>query len=186
MDCGSAMSRTTNAGHGPSYLRCRRYADGGGCTRHSIRLDALTALVTERVRHYVGLCCPPGTLPLPANSEGDAAEQERKALSARLLKNRQAVKALYLDKVEGLVSREQFSELNRSFLAEQARLEERLARLETAACPEHATDRSMRAQELLKLEQLPRALAALLIERVEIGERNPETGEQAVQITWKF
>ena len=186
MDCGSAMSRTTNAGHGPSYLRCRRYADGGGCTRHSIRLDALTELVTEQVRHYVGLCCPPGTLPLPVNPEGDAADQERKNLSAKLAKNRQAVKALYLDKVDGLLSREQFLELNQSFLAEQARLEERLSRLKVASRPEHAADRSLRAQELLKLEQLPRALAALLIERVEIGERNPETGEQAVQITWKF
>ncbi len=186
MDCGSAMSRTANAGQGPSYLRCGRYAGGGGCTRHSIRLDALTALVTDQVRHYVGLCCPPGTLPLPVNPEVDAAEQEWKALSARLAKNRQAIKALYLDKVEGLLSREQFSQLNQSFLAEQARLEERLTRLETVSYPEHAADRSMCAQELLKLEQLPRPLAALLIERVEIGERNPETGEQAVQITWKF
>ena len=43
-----------------------------------------------------------------------------------------------------------------------------------------------RKEELLRLEQLPRALAALLIEAVEIGERNPETGDQAVRITWKF
>ena len=88
--------------------------------------------------------------------------------------------------MDGLLSREQFLELNQSFLEEQAKLEERLSRLKVASRPEHAADRSLRAQELLKLEQLPRALAALLIERVEIGERNPETGEQAVQITWKF
>ena len=88
--------------------------------------------------------------------------------------------------MDGLLSREQFLELNHSFLEEQAKLEERLSRLKVASRPEHAADRSMRSQELLKLEQLPRALAALLIERVEIGERNPETGEQAVQITWKF
>ena len=188
MDCGSAMSRTANAGQGPSYLRCGRYAGGGGCTRHSIRLDTLTALVTEQVRHYVGLCCPPGTLPLPAaaNPDSEAMERERKALSARLAKNRQAVRALYLDKVEGLVSREQFLELNQSFLAEQAKLEERLARLDAPPCPEKSADIAGRMEALLKLEQLPRALAALLIERVEIGERNPETGEQAVQITWKF
>ena len=187
MDCGSAMGRTANAGHGTAYLRCRRYADGGGCTRHAIRLDALTALVAERVRRYVGLCCPPEALPLPApDREEDAADRERKALSARLAKTRQAVRSLYLDRAEGLLSREQFSQLNQSFLAEQAGLEERLARLETVSCPEHATDLPRRAQDLLKLEQLPRALAALLIERVEIGERNPETGEQAVRITWKF
>ena len=188
MDCGSAMSRTANARQGPSYLRCRRYADGGGCTRHAVRLDALTELVAEQVRRYVGLCCPPGTLALPAAAvpEEDARERERKALAARLARNRQALKALYLDKVEGLLSREQFCALNQSFLAEQAELEERLARLEAAPCPEGGGDMAGRMEELLRLEQLPRALAALLIEAVEIGERNPETGEQAVRITWKF
>ena len=125
-------------------------------------------------------------LPAAAAPEEDARERERKALAARLARNRQALKALYLDKVEGLLSREKFCALNQSFLAEQAELEERLARLEAAPCPEGCGDMAGRIEELLRLEQLPRALAALLIEAVEIGERNPETGEQAVRITWKF
>ena len=43
-----------------------------------------------------------------------------------------------------------------------------------------------RAEELLKLESVPRELVAALVEKIEIGERNPETGEQPVRITWKF
>ena len=43
-----------------------------------------------------------------------------------------------------------------------------------------------RARGLLKLETVPRELAAALVERVEIGERNPVTGEQQVRVTWRF
>ena len=70
---------------------------------------------------------------------------------------------------------------------EQEGLEARLTRLgEAPSPPEGSADASIQAGELLKLEQLPRELAVLLIEKVEVGERNPETGEQPVQITWKF
>ena len=43
-----------------------------------------------------------------------------------------------------------------------------------------------RAKELLKLEIVPRELVAALVDKIEIGERNPDTGEQQVRITWKF
>ena len=42
------------------------------------------------------------------------------------------------------------------------------------------------AKELLKLETVLRELAIALVEKIEIGERNPDTGEQQVRITWKF
>lgn len=189
LDCGSSMSRTTNVRQGKaglSYLRCGRYAAGGGCTRHSIRLDRLVSLVTEQVRRYVNLCCPAEDLPLPPAErfQAEALERERRTLSARLAKCRQALKALYLDRVEGLVTTEQFRALNQSFLAEQERLEVRLA--ETPLPSERRADAAAQSGALLKLDQLPRELAVLLIEKVEVGERNPETGEQPIQITWKF
>ena len=44
----------------------------------------------------------------------------------------------------------------------------------------------MTDEELLKLEIVPRELVVALIDKIEIGERNPDTGEQQVRITWKF
>ena len=43
-----------------------------------------------------------------------------------------------------------------------------------------------RARELLKLETVPRELVVGLIEKIEIGEKHPDTGKQNVSITWKF
>ena len=43
-----------------------------------------------------------------------------------------------------------------------------------------------RARELLKLETIPRELVVALIEKIEIGEKDRETGKQEIRITWKF
>ena len=43
-----------------------------------------------------------------------------------------------------------------------------------------------RARELLKLETVPRELVVELIDRIEIGERNPNTGQQEVKVSWRF
>ena len=198
MDCGSTMSRTTDCRKGRarvSYLRCKLYADSGTekhCTRHSIRLDRLIELVSERIRRYVQKFCRVDDMQIsaPGNTRGEVLEQEKKALAARLEKRSRALGELYLDKASGILSEEQFVELNRDFLAEKDRLEKRLARidkeLEDWMRPADRADIMERARELLKLEQIPRELAVLLIEKIEIGEKNLETGRQEVRITWKF
>ena len=52
--------------------------------------------------------------------------------------------------------------------------------------PQQPADLINRAKELLKLETVPRELVVALVEKIEIGERNPDTGEQQVRISWRF
>ena len=190
MDCGSAMTKTANGRQGVFYLRCKRYAGGGSCTRHSIRLDRLVELAAGYVRKYVQEWYVPDTLELEPERNGrqEALEQERRALEVQLEKRRQALKSLYLDKVSGVLGQEQFMELNQTFQDEKSRLERRLAQIgkELAAEEGPREDLAERIHELLALETLPRELAVQLIERIEIGERDPDTGEQAIRIVWKF
>ena len=42
-----------------------------------------------------------------------------------------------------------------------------------------------RARELLRLETVPRELVVGLVERIEVGERDPETGRQEVAVIWR-
>lgn len=198
MDCGSTMSRTTNCQKGrprTSYLRCKLYADSGKtklCTRHSIRLDKLTDLVSERIRYYVQTCYKLESLDVQPNRDTrrEALEQEQKALKVQLDKRSQALKTLYLDKVSGILTDGQFMDLNQSFLEEKGRLEQRLAKIDSELAdqenPRQQSDLMERAKELLKLETVPRELVVALVEKIEIGEKNPDTGEQQVHITWKF
>jgi len=195
MDCGSTMSKTSNGKTDVCYLRCKLYADSGPeklCTRHSIRLDRLIDLVSERIRFYIQSCCRPEELELQPTEEprGTSLRQESRELRAQLEKRSNALNSLYLDKVSGLLTEEQFLGMNRSFLQEKARLEARLGQiereLERHTPPREQETMTDRARELLRLDTLPRELATALIGRIEIGERDPSTGEQVVGIHWKF
>jgi len=194
MDCGSVMTKTTNCQQGrprTSYLRCKRYADSGeACTRHSIRLDQLEELVTERMRRYIREWYVPEKLEAEPgrDAQREALEQEKRTLEAQVEKRSQALKSLYLDKVSGTLSQEQFIELNQAFLEEKSRLERRLEQIgtELASGKKPQEELTEQVNRLLELETLPRELAVQLIERIEIGERDPASGEQAIHITWKF
>ncbi len=198
MDCGSSMSRATSIrpnGKRVSYLRCRLYANSGKekrCSRHSIRLDALIDLVSERIRHYVQSYFDPDALDIrpQRDTRREALEQERSHLTAQLEKRSAALKSLYLDKISGLITEGQFAELNQSFLQEKGRLERRLAQIDRELGEQAGSENKetvlAKAKELLKLEIVPRELVTLLVEKVEVGEKSPETGEQEVRITWKF
>ncbi|MDE6922761.1 MAG: recombinase family protein, partial [Oscillospiraceae bacterium] len=192
-DCGSTMSKCSNGKQ--SYLRCKLYADSGTqklCTRHSVRLDQLIDLVSDRIRYYVQSYYEfdPSDLQPQKDTRREALEQEQKALTTQLEKRSQALKTLYLDKVAGIISEGQFVELNQSFLDEKSRLERRLGKideeLENREQPQQQADSIRRAQELLKLKTVPRELVVGLIDRIEICERNPDTGQQEIKISWKF
>ena len=192
-DCGSTMSKCSNGKR--SYLRCKLYADSGKnklCTRHSVRLDQLIELVSDRIRYYVQTYYELDAQDIQPQKDTrrEALEQERKAVLTQLEKRSQALKTLYLDKVSGIVSEGQFVELNEGFLNEKSRLERRLVHIEEdldkREDTQQQTDLMERARELLKLETVPRELVVGLVEKIEIGEKQSETGQQNVSITWKF
>ena len=199
MDCGSTMSKTSNGKKSSRqvfYLRCKLYADSGAeklCTRHSIRLDRLIDLVLERMRTYIRQFCPPEKLalsfPCPEVRE-TALVQERTALIHQSEKRSAVLRQLYLDRVSGTLSPEQFAELNEAFLAERVRLENRLSQVDRELAakrqPQSREAFTTRVRALLALDTLPRELAVSLIQKIEIGEQDPDTGEQTVKIHWKF
>ena len=192
-DCGSTMSKCSNGKR--AYLRCKLYADSSKeklCTRHSIRLDQLIDLISDRIRYYVQTYyqLDPKELQPQKDTRREGLEQEQKNLSAQLEKRSQALKTLYLDRVTGVLSEGQFVELNQSFLQEKSRLERRLSVIEEELAErdrfEDQDDLMERARELLKLETVPRELVVGLVEKIEICEKNPETGQQEVKVAWKF
>ncbi|MEG1579409.1 MAG: DUF4368 domain-containing protein, partial [Oscillospiraceae bacterium] len=98
---------------------------------------------------------------------------------------------LYLDKVSGLIDEAQFAGFNRDFLAEKSRLERRREELTALlegwqGTEENKDDTLARAKKLLALDTIDRELVALLIDWIEVGEKDKETGQQKIHIQWKF
>ncbi|MEY8418863.1 recombinase family protein [Oscillospiraceae bacterium 44-5] len=191
--CGSTMSKCSNGKR--AYLRCKLYADSGReklCTRHSVRLDQLIDLISDRIRYYVQTYyqLDPKDLQPQRDTRRETLEQEQKSLTAQLEKRSQALKTLYLDKVAGILSEGQFVELNQSFLQEKSRLERRLDSIKEELAereqPQQQADLMERARELLKLETVPRELVVGLVEKIEVCEKDPETGRQEIGVTWRF
>ena len=192
-DCGSTMAKTSNGRKGEKrvcYLRC--HEGRTLCTRHSIRLDQLTDLVTQRLREHITESYRLGDLSRFAaiqKTDDQALQKELHALEKQIQRRSAALKSLYLDKASGLLDAVQFEALYRDFLAEKEKLEERQRELEKElleAPDESHTGFAEQIQAWMKLDPVPRELLVLAVERIEIGEKEEETGRQAVRIYWKF
>ncbi len=199
MDCGSTMSRSSNTykGERRSYLRCHQsVVDSSRCTRHSVRLDALIKIVEEKIRLYVAQYYNLGdgsqlAMKNQPNAKITAAEKELRGLTAQIEKRTAALRQLYLDKVSGLIDEEQFLGFNQGFQAEKNRLERRsrelTALLEGLKGTEESKDDTLAcARALLALGTIDRELVALLIDWIEVGEKDKKTGRQKIHIQWKF
>ena len=162
------------------------------CTRHSIRLDRLIELVSQRIRDYIQAYyhLEELELPPPKDDHREALLLEQRTLNAQLEKRSTALKNLYLDKVSGVLSEGQFVELNQDFLAEKepsgaAAGTDRSGALRSGAAPQSGRGHGQ-GPGTAGAEDPPRELAVMLIEKIEIGEQDQETGRQEVKIHWKF
>lgn len=203
--CGSTLCKVSS-GSGSirrSYLRCKLHAvEKSLCTSHAVRLDTLENAVAQLLRECLDRYFSPaaalrtigaGLERTKRNSRRqETAHGGREALAAALEQRKAAVRSLYLDKTSGLLSPEQFRELNEAFLLEIASLETRLAQTGDSAgepavpTPEPAQNPAFQINELLHFSTPPRELAVLLIGCLEVGERDPETGVQPLTVRWRF
>lgn len=199
--CGHTMIKISNVykGERRSYLQCSLYAatrKQPQCTKHTIRLDRLTVAVEDRLKEYVQRFYEPGELSRfqpedNAKKRIAAMEKEIIATNQQIAKLSAGIRNLYLDKVDGTVSKEQFLEMNNGFLEEKKKLKQKVQMLESrieelGVCKAANTRLEVRVKELLKLDSIGRELYDLLIDTVQIGEKDAEMKIQKIHINWKI
>ena len=200
-DCGSSMMKVSYVYKETRrfYLQCTRYAhtrQAPQCTRHSVRLDRLMDVVDSQVKEHVGCFYELGDTERFRVEDNtarriEAIHQEIAAANQRMERISTTVRDLYMDKVDGTISKEQFLELNDGYLAEKDRLGQQVATLHARL--EELGHRKVdnakleaRVLELLELNHMGRELYDLLIDKVEVGEVNPESKMQGIHINWKI
>ena len=150
----------------------------------------------ERIREYAASWFDPQQIELPetdtpARRRVQALKEERRRLQTDVDRRRKAIQELYLDKVSGLIDTETFAQMNAAFLQQVQQAEARIAVLEADLGQQQVWEDARAAQmervtELAKVPVLTRELAVLLVHRVVVSPKDPETGQQAVTIEWNF
>lgn len=193
MDCGSAMVKVSNTykGERRSYVRCKRHTQGASlCSSHALRLDALEEAVLTLIREYLLSVEEPERFLPVLQKQADECVAETREL-ARLTQERarreKALRELYLDKVQGVLDEVQFYSFQEAYQSEIESLQKRMESVQACLCTqpeEKGQDLQALLKETLCPLELTRELCALLVDYIELGERDLETGRQQIHIHW--
>lgn len=200
MSCGKTMQKNAYRYHGKPtyYLRCpnkdcqKKHNNTSTC---SIRLEVLIHLVEAQIRTYILDWYPPELIQMEQFQTINAQKEhgvklKLSQLTARLTQRISALESLYLDKLSGLITPQQYRELSDVFSKEieslrisKSSLEERLSG-DSNSCHSVAAPKKM--IESLLVDAIPRTLLIQLIQRIEVKEKDAKTGRQEIKIWWIF
>jgi site-specific DNA recombinase len=195
MDCGNTMLKVTSGKY--RYLRCKSYAVPGKsmCTSHLTRLDQLTACISDKIKEYLNDYIDVDSVASRLESE-QGIENSHRAYYKELNKVRREIiekdhiiRNLYVDKTKGLISDEQFIELNSGFTDERKRLIERQNSLQkelelNGLKQGLKQDYKVVVKNYLNFSELTHTMVNGMIDYIEIGEKFA-TG-QKIRIHWLF
>ena len=155
-DCGGKLFAHKVGGH--FYLTCYTYSRRPGqhlCTSHAIREDWLEAQICDQLRALAD-----GSVDLPIYAQerlrqmakgSNTAQAERDRLTAQLNKTKKTRLSAYKDLTDGLLTREEFSDITSDLRKEEDQLTQRLQALTDAPSP--AADAESLCEEMQKLLQ---------------------------------
>ena len=194
--CGCAMRSSKSRGR--HYLQCAtRYAAKDACAGAFISVDRLEQLVTGELNRLAAEYLDREELERGIVPSGGLCEQRERLLRDLAAWQRKAgeyargLRELYMDKVRGVISEADYTEMSRDFASERDRLERaaedaRARADELEKRIEAGDDRHELAERCAHPERLTRAMAELLIDYVSVGRRIPGTREVPVEIHWSF
>jgi len=200
LDCGCTMNKVTTFKNGKkyTYLRCKTYVSSNKrlCSSHTIRLDELKEIVTERLNNYIKDYLDENNVINRLNLESNYNNQLEKLkneisnIDKKLEQNSLVLKNLYVDKVSGIISNEQFFELSNNFSIEKEQLTKR--KEEVSKNINELIENTKNYDKWTKIverykdfKELNRTIVNEFVDYIEVGERDKEKG-QIVKIHWMF
>lgn len=200
MDCNITMQKTSN-GRGYQYLRCKTYSISPKgkklCTSHSINISFLEEVVSNKIKEYFRTLCNTENmanelmLEKGINDKLTNLQNELVTINKEINKRTEALKSLYLEKISGEITAEQYNEFGSSFekdkkqfLLKKSKIENNIEEIKQSS---NDVERYINLIEKYKsFKKLTHSVIDELIDYIEIGEKNKETGEQKIKIYWNF
>ncbi len=194
--CGYTMR--SGKSRGRHYLQCsNRRVARDACPGAFISVDRLEQTVLAELRRLTDAYLDREELersisfPVSRHAQkqrltADAAQYREKAGELA-----RGLRELYMDKVRGIVSEQDFLEMSQSFGAEKSRLEQRIQGTEAALAELEEqlaagdTRRDL-IERYLHPEHLTREMVEALIDYIRVGKRVPGTRDVPIEIHWNF
>ncbi len=193
--CGSGM-RSVKHASGKHYLQCgTRFVSRESCEGAFIGSDRLERIVLDELRRLTEEYLDRDVLREQV-SLSDNAGTKNEAIGNALASARKqmeeyaaAAESLYLDKVRGILSEEEYLRLAARFDEKRKLAEDRAVQAENAlrvAETAAAADPDEIPEAWLNPEHLTREMTEYLIETIEVYPRIPGTRNVPVKIHWNF
>jgi hypothetical protein len=206
-ECGRVFrkKRTTNK-HGQSfdYLVCKGRSNGDySCNNiKAVPYSELEYIIIEKINSLLDTYYNQeifadeferGSLTDSSKNKIDlkiaALDRENKEASALIAQKQKYFKTLYEDKIKGLISEEQFIELNAVFKDEITKLEKRLAGIEKEIAQYALKQNKLESknsvlQKYKKIEKLDRHIIDEFIENIQIGNIDGESKTRKITVQW--
>lgn len=196
MYCGYVMRSAKS--HDKRYLRCAtKNACKDACLGSFISVSVLEEFVLCEIKklseQYLNMDELEQTVVFHQRLEETTKklEKQQKEYQEKMLSCSSGIKTLYLDKVRGIITEDDFMQLSadlhkdknmydkliRDVSAQIRKLEEKQTK---------TTNRREQLEEYVSLTHLTHEIVNQLIDSILVGKRDPETGKIPIEINWKF
>ena len=192
-NCGYTLK--TSKSHENRYLRCpTRQISKENCVGSFISEKVLKIVVLKElnilINQYLNVDKLEESITLNSfKNEKKVLQKEIEQYQANINKKSQAIKDSYMDKINGIISQEQFIEFNKSFQKEKENLEKLLKEKKLLKLNnEQKTLKSKRQilEKYINVTELSREMVDNLIDYIEVGQKDPETKKKTITIHWKI
>ncbi len=195
-ECGYVMRSQKN--RGKHYLQCStKYTSKEACEGAFISVSVLEKTVLAELRKLTAEYLDKGELEEKIQFN-DRMEERRNQIEIDLefyqkkaAECRNGIKSLYLDKVKGLITDDEFMEFSKDFHRDKERLQSQIdtAQMQLAEVTDKmqtAQDRRQMVEQYTDIKQLTRPMVETLIDCIYVGKRDPKTKQRTIEIHWNF
>ncbi|MBQ3195361.1 MAG: recombinase family protein [Clostridia bacterium] len=195
-NCGYVMRSSKN--RGKHYLQCsNRHVAKDACIGSFISVDKLEQMVIDELNRLSEEYLNKDDLErkiefcndLQAQKDGilkNIATYEKRAQELS-----KGIRELYMDKVKGLISGADYTEMSKDFIADRDRLEKLISdgrkQIEEIDVKiEVGDNRREIIERYTNLKHLTREMVEILIDYISVGKRIPKTKDVPIEIHWNF
>lgn len=196
INCGYAM-RSCKA-HGNRYLKCStRKVATNACIGSFISIPNLEKKVIEELNKLSNQHLNKKGLEENVSWNADIEEKKKilkndnKMYQKKIEEYSKGLRELYIDKIKGVITENDYIVLSKDFNSERERLEGKIkenirAIEEIEEKMQHAENLKKKIEQYTNLEHLNREIVDELIDYISVDRRNPETKKQQIEIHWNF